>query len=86
MFRVLIACLLLFSAPAQAQVPSDLAEIELIPGWSKADGTHVAGLSIRVAKGWKTYWRSPGEVGLPPQISRITSKKGREGKGEVAID
>ena len=27
-----------------------------------------AGLSITLEKGWKTYWRSPGQVGLPPEI------------------
>ncbi len=27
-----------------------------------------AGLSLDLAPGWKTYWRSPGEVGLPPEI------------------
>ena len=27
-----------------------------------------AGLSMKLAKGWKTYWRSPGQVGLPPEI------------------
>lgn len=27
-----------------------------------------AGLSLKLSDGWKTYWRSPGEVGLPPEI------------------
>ncbi|MCB1469498.1 MAG: thioredoxin family protein [Rhizobiaceae bacterium] len=27
-----------------------------------------AGLHLRLGKDWKTYWRSPGEVGLPPTI------------------
>ncbi|WP_300514219.1 protein-disulfide reductase DsbD domain-containing protein [Aliiroseovarius sp.] len=27
-----------------------------------------AGLSLKLADGWKTYWRSPGEVGIPPKI------------------
>ncbi|UWQ97618.1 thioredoxin family protein [Rhodobacteraceae bacterium M385] len=27
-----------------------------------------AGLAISLADGWKTYWRSPGEVGLPPEV------------------
>lgn len=28
-----------------------------------------AGLALEMAPGWKTYWRSPGEVGLPPELS-----------------
>ncbi len=27
-----------------------------------------AGLHLRLGEDWKTYWRSPGEVGLPPTI------------------
>jgi suppressor for copper-sensitivity B len=27
-----------------------------------------AGLKLTLNEGWKTYWRSPGEVGLPPKI------------------
>lgn len=26
------------------------------------------GLEVRLAPGWKTYWRSPGDAGLPPRI------------------
>ncbi|HYG85509.1 MAG TPA: protein-disulfide reductase DsbD domain-containing protein [Azospirillum sp.] len=25
-------------------------------------------LEVRLERGWKTYWRSPGDAGLPPQI------------------
>lgn len=27
-----------------------------------------AGLALELEEGWKTYWRSPGEVGIPPRI------------------
>lgn len=27
-----------------------------------------AGLDLTLTEGWKTYWRSPGEVGSPPEI------------------
>jgi suppressor for copper-sensitivity B len=33
----------------------DLAEVPL-------------GLQVRLAPGWKTYWRSPGDAGLPPAV------------------
>ncbi len=32
-------------------------------------GTIDAALEIRLKKGWKTYWRSPGQSGIPPQFS-----------------
>jgi suppressor for copper-sensitivity B len=27
-----------------------------------------AGLHVKLAEGWKTYWRSPGAAGLPPRV------------------
>lgn len=27
-----------------------------------------AGVHLQLEEGWKTYWRSPGEVGLPPEL------------------
>ena len=26
------------------------------------------GLDLKISEGWKTYWRSPGEVGIPPSV------------------
>ena len=33
-----------------------------------AEGKLVAGVEIEMAQGWKTYWRSPGESGVPPSF------------------
>jgi DsbC/DsbD-like thiol-disulfide interchange protein len=33
-----------------------------------SDGAWTAGLEITLADGWKTYWRMPGESGIPPQF------------------
>ncbi len=33
-----------------------------------------AGLHLQLGKDWKTYWRSPGEVGIPPSIDWTGSK------------
>ncbi len=60
---------MLTALPAQAETATrDMVAVSLIPGWRAADGTHVAGLQVRLAPGWKTYWRSPGDAGIPPQI------------------
>ncbi|HIC65758.1 MAG TPA: hypothetical protein EYO87_07165, partial [Paracoccus sp.] len=37
-------------------------------GVAPGAGTISAGLYLRLGKDWKTYWRSPGEVGIPPSI------------------
>jgi len=46
----------------------DVAKFSLLPGWRTEHGTHMAGLRIKLAKGWKTYWRAPGDAGIPPQF------------------
>jgi len=33
-----------------------------------SDGAWNAGLAIKLGDGWKTYWRMPGESGVPPQF------------------
>lgn len=68
MLRLALFCLAALAAPAFAQVPTDLARGELQPGWREG-GTHVAGLTIRLQPGWKTYWRAPGDAGIPPSFN-----------------
>lgn len=55
-------------APAKAQVPDNVVRTAIIHGWRDEDGRHVAGLEIRLAPGWKTYWRAPGDGGIPPSF------------------
>lgn len=39
-----------------------------------ADGSHMAALHIALEPGWKTYWRAPGDVGIPPQFDWADSE------------
>ncbi len=39
-----------------------------VPHGSGAAAIHHAGLEIRLAPGWKTYWRYPGDSGVPPRF------------------
>lgn len=70
---------LLAFAPAEAQqvVSTDGSYLDarLVVGHRHADGRREAGLVLDVAPGWKTYWRAPGEAGLPPDLdwSRSTN-------------
>lgn len=55
------------TAPALAQSPyGDVVSAEILPGWETPEGTHMAGLRLVLADGWKTYWRAPGDSGIPP--------------------
>jgi len=73
MLTYALAVLLAAFAPgagAQSIVSTggSLADVEILPGQLASDGTRLAGLEITLAPGWKTYWRSPGEAGVPPRF------------------
>jgi hypothetical protein len=60
----------LLAAPARSQdLPDNLIRAELLPGWQTDAGTRMAALRLTLAPGWKTYWRAPGEAGIPPQFN-----------------
>lgn len=63
------AALLVFlasAAPLGAMTQDELVQAGLVPGWRMDSGHHMAGLALTLAPGWKTYWRRPGEAGIPP--------------------
>ncbi len=41
----------------------------------------VAGVHLKLEKGWKTYWRIPGDAGVPPQFDW----SGSENVGELRV-
>ena len=57
------------SPAAQAEGIDIPVSVEVLPGWRTADGTHMTAISIELGDGWKTYWRAPGDAGIPPRIS-----------------
>jgi DsbC/DsbD-like thiol-disulfide interchange protein len=75
-----LACLLLGSlAPGAAAGPGEVAtpwveaqaaRVRLLAGGDAAQPgkTLLAGVEITMAEGWKTYWRNPGEAGVPPSF------------------
>lgn len=68
----LIVVLALSSGPLAAQEASSWAQdhrsrARLIDGGpGGAPGERLAGIEIELERGFKTYWRHPGESGLPP--------------------
>lgn len=53
----------------QAQAYEIAVEAEVLEGWRGNDGRHVAAVRFRLKDGWKTYWRSPGDGGIPPRFT-----------------
>ncbi|MEM9782952.1 MAG: protein-disulfide reductase DsbD domain-containing protein [Pseudomonadota bacterium] len=55
---------------------------ELAVGSRHDDGRRDAGLVMEIKPGWKTYWRAPGEAGVPPRLDWSRSRN----LSHVAID
>lgn len=62
----LAALMALPTLPALAMTQDDVVAAEFLPGWQTESGTRMAAIHLRLAPGWKTYWRSPGDAGIPP--------------------
>jgi DsbC/DsbD-like thiol-disulfide interchange protein len=50
------------------------AALRLIAGARADDGAVRAGIEIKLAPGWKTYWRYPGDSGVPPRFDFADSQ------------
>ena len=61
-----------FADPAGASpwVKENYSRVRLVSGTVSNAGNNevVAGVQIRLDPGWKTYWRSPGDSGVPPSF------------------
>lgn len=55
------------AADASAWDGDQRAAVRLIAGAQRGT-VHRAGIEIRLAPGWKTYWRYPGDSGIPPRF------------------
>ncbi|MFO1202429.1 MAG: protein-disulfide reductase DsbD family protein [Tabrizicola sp.] len=58
--------LALIASPALATTQEDVLQAQLRPGYQMENGSHMAAVDLQLAPGWKTYWRSPGDAGIPP--------------------
>ncbi len=67
---IFAAALMACADSALAQDPMGLpAQATLLDGWQQADGTRIGAIRLTMAPGWKTYWRAPGDAGIPPSFS-----------------
>lgn len=60
--------LILLATPAMAITQDDVLSARLLPGWQMSGGHYMAALELTLAPGWKTYWRAPGDIGIPPSF------------------
>ena len=61
---------------ASPWVGSTDSKVRLVSGTVDIDGapTLVAGIQLRMDPGWKTYWKNPGDSGVPPSFDWSGSK------------
>lgn len=56
------------AAVAGAQQADAIRAASILPGWRTESGTRMAAFALTLDAGWKTYWRAPGDSGIPPQF------------------
>ncbi len=74
-----VLCVALGAAPpAIAQqmddLPPGMQRAEVLGGWQTPSGSRMVALRIALDAGWKTYWRAPGDAGIPPQFNFARSE------------
>jgi DsbC/DsbD-like thiol-disulfide interchange protein len=75
------------SAPAFAQgreQKSDFSSLRLLNAGMEG-GQWKAGIEISMKPGWKTYWRVPGESGVPPQFDWKQSGNAQDVQVEMPV-
>jgi suppressor for copper-sensitivity B len=80
---LVLAALAAHVAPAVAAVTpwidAEMSQIRLVASADPRSGTgsYDVGVHIRLASGWKTYWRHPGDAGIPTTVDWSTSENVR---------
>lgn len=75
-----LAMFLVWASPSAAQIGGPLKRPDiktdlLTGGYDRSDpGTLWLGVRVKLGPGWKTYWRSPGDSGLPSEFDWSASK------------
>lgn len=67
--RMALLAALAGPGPARATTQDDVLSAALVPGWQTDSGSRMAAVDLTLAPGWKTYWRSPGDAGIPPSFN-----------------
>ncbi|WP_022720931.1 protein-disulfide reductase DsbD domain-containing protein [Rhodopseudomonas sp. B29] len=52
---------------ASAWISEDHSSVRLLAG-SRSGAVLLGGIEMQLSPGWKTYWRTPGDSGVPPRI------------------
>lgn len=67
--RLALPFLLSVASAALADETENVVSGSVVSGWTQQSGQIIAAIKLDLEPGWKTYWRAPGDAGIPPQIS-----------------
>ncbi|MEE4186933.1 MAG: protein-disulfide reductase DsbD domain-containing protein, partial [Roseobacter sp.] len=71
----LMAICAVLATPVAAEQPFKVPVTgDILPGWVMSDGSRMAAVRITLEPGWKTYWRAPGDAGIPPRFDWSRSR------------
>jgi DsbC/DsbD-like thiol-disulfide interchange protein len=70
----LVAAVSFFPVAGVASELRNIVHVEVIDGGLAHDGAQIGALRIILADGWKTYWRAPGDAGIPPLFDFSASR------------
>lgn len=67
MKNIIATCITMLgiAGPATAQ---GITSADIQSGWMGFDGKYVAAFEMHLTPEWKTYWRAPGDAGIPPEF------------------
>ena len=80
-FSVSLSAACLAASPGESPwVKESFSKARLVSGTvgGSDKGELLAGVQIRLEPGWKTYWRTPGDSGVPPSFDWSGSKNLKE--------
>jgi DsbC/DsbD-like thiol-disulfide interchange protein len=72
-----LLCFNAFAADASPWNEDSHSAMRLVAGDRPLGGALRAGIEVRLAGGWKTYWRYPGDSGVPPEFDFSKSENVR---------
>ncbi|MEM7060025.1 MAG: protein-disulfide reductase DsbD domain-containing protein [Pseudomonadota bacterium] len=67
-FSALAALASPVAAQSLVSTGESFVNARFLPGIPEESGARISGLRLSLKDGWKTYWRSPGEAGIPPRF------------------
>lgn len=68
LFALCVAFVLPAAESRSQGAMGNLVQVAVLDGGMTRRGTYLTALDLTLSDGWKTYWRAPGDAGIPPSF------------------